>query len=255
VLEVIAVKIASFDGSPEVFHSIQGEGKSQGMPVVFIRTASCNLTCFWCDTAYTWNWTDTDFNHKRDGKLPHKFERPQHLLEIEPETMAQQALSFDCPSYALTGGEPMLQQRPLVTLIETIKQQQPDAWFEVETNGTVIPTESFDQHVNQYNVSLKLANSKVAMKKRVLPKVIKWFAQCEKANFKFVVAAESDLDEIHELREQFHIAPKNIYLMPEGATSVELRARESWLVERCKQYGFHFTTRLHIHIYGDKKGV
>jgi hypothetical protein len=46
-----------------------------------------------------------------------------------------------------------------------------------------------------------------------------------------------------------------VWLMPEGRTPAELRAREPWLAEACLEAGYNFTDRLHIHLYGDTRGT
>lgn len=55
------------DGSPEIFFTLQGEGRHTGLPSVFIRASLCNLHCRWCDTDYTWNWDDTSHAHDKDA--------------------------------------------------------------------------------------------------------------------------------------------------------------------------------------------
>ena len=62
------MKLAKFGKGPEVFASIQGEGRNQGLFSVFVRTSLCNLHCVWCDTDYTWNWIGTRFAHVRDSE-------------------------------------------------------------------------------------------------------------------------------------------------------------------------------------------
>ena len=43
--------------------------------------------------------------------------------------------------------------------------------------------------------------------------------------------------------------------MPQGTKAESLKEKQIWLVEICKEYGFNYTDRLHIHMYGDKRGV
>ena len=57
------------DGSPEIFHTLQGEGASLGFPAVFLRLSLCNLHCHWCDTPYTWNWEQTPWTPSGWGEI------------------------------------------------------------------------------------------------------------------------------------------------------------------------------------------
>ena len=90
--------LAQIHGQPEIFHSIQGEGVSQGTPCVFLRLAGCNLACSWCDTAYSWN-----------GTVPG--------MRLAPEKAAELVLHYPCRRLVLTGGEPLIQQKALPALL------------------------------------------------------------------------------------------------------------------------------------------
>lgn len=149
----------------------------------------------------------------------------------------------------------MLQQAALLGLMQHLRQQSADYNFEIETNGTLSPTPDFDAAIDQYNVSPKLENSANPRRLREKPGPLRFFAASSKANFKFVVAAEKDLEEILSLLEKYAVPPEKVWLMPEGNSAAKLAQRRIWLVEICKQYGFRYSDRLHVQIWGGKKGV
>lgn len=249
--------LARLQGEPEIFYSVQGEGKSIGIPAVFVRTSLCNLHCFWCDTDYTWNWAHTRFEHANDARPEYrKFVKKDWIDACSIEDVADRIRAFDRPHVILTGGEPMLQQPALLNLMNRLREDWKRAvFFEIETNGVIRPDATFDAAIDQYNVSPKLENSRNPRKLREKPAVYRFFAGSPKAFFKFVVAEKSDLDEVLDLINRYRIAPEKVWLMPEGNTREALAARREWLVEVCKTYGFRFSDRLHVQIWGEKKGV
>ena len=86
----------------EIYKSVQGESSWAGLPCIFVRLAGCNLRCTWCDSTYTFS----------GGK---KMSAQEVLAEIE--RLAPTRL------IEITGGEPMLQSRELLPLIETLLQR------------------------------------------------------------------------------------------------------------------------------------
>ena len=149
----------------------------------------------------------------------------------------------------------MLQQPGLTNLMHTLRQLGPDYRFETETNGTLVPAPDFDAAIDQYNVSPKLDNSNNPRRLREKPKAYRFFAASPKANFKFVLADESDLAEVLELLENYAIPPSKVWLMPEATSRELLAERRPWLVDICKAHGFRYSDRLHVQIWGSKKGV
>ncbi len=250
------LKLARLHGQPEIFYSIQGEGKSTGIPSVFVRTSLCNLHCIWCDTDYTWNWVGTRFPHKNDAKADYqKFVKKDWISECAPEQVAEIVASYPCQNVILTGGEPMLQQAALAKLAEVLRSKSSAYRFEVETNGTLLPTPDFDAAIDQYNVSPKLENSGNPRRLRDKTKAMRFFAKAPKANFKFVVAEKDDLEEVLGLIKAYAISAENVWLMPEGSSAQTLASRRKWLVEICKEHGFRYSDRLHVQIWGALKGV
>ncbi len=246
------MKISADNGQPEIFYSLQGEGKNLGQPSIFVRLGLCNLYCIWCDTDYTWNWEGTHYPHVNDSKPGYqKFKKEEQIIELFTEQIIQAIQQFPCQNIVLTGGEPMVQHKALGELMAGL----PGYHFEIETNGTIIPGEPFQEHIHQYNVSPKLSNSRVKYEERIKPEVLRFFAGSGKANFKFVVANEADLEEVQTLIEDIGINHKDIYLMPEGTSVDKLEEKQAWLTEICLQHGFNYTDRMHVRLFGSKRGV
>ena len=229
-------------GDPEIFASIQGEGVTLGVPSVFVRLSLCNLHCSWpCDTAYTWDWT--------------RYDPQDEIIRVSVEEIVQRVQRLggaNTRHVVITGGEPLLQQRQVVPLASAL--QAGSYRIEVETNGTIRPHAALAAVIDQWNVSPKLANSGNTAEEREVPEALTWFAARPNAFFKFVVAAPEDLDEVCALAERYAIPVDRILLMPEGRDPATLQERSQWLVEQCREYGYRFTTRLHILLWGDQRG-
>lgn len=87
----------------ELYLSVQGESSFAGLPCIFVRLAGCNLRCTWCDSEYTFT-----------GGTKYSQE------QIEQEIAAFQPVKL----VEFTGGEPMLQERELLPLMERLLAQQ-----------------------------------------------------------------------------------------------------------------------------------
>ena len=83
----------------EIYRSIQGESSFAGVPCIFVRLAACNLRCSWCDSEYTFT----------GGRKMSAEEVEQEVLKLAPAGLVE-----------FTGGEPMLQERELVPLMERL---------------------------------------------------------------------------------------------------------------------------------------
>jgi len=77
--------------------TIQGEGKSSGMPCAFLRLSLCNLHCIWCDTPYTWNWKGTPFSH------PEKFDQEKEIHIMSNEEILETLKTIDVKNLVISG--------------------------------------------------------------------------------------------------------------------------------------------------------
>ncbi len=214
----------------ETFYSIQGEGATAGHPAVFVRLQGCSVGCGWCDTKYSWD--------RASGR------------EVELPALLDEVAAFPCRRVVITGGEPL--ESPLFAPLAGALTAG-GYRVEVETSGTLAPPAETDAGI-QWNVSVKLSGSGVAEHVRINPGAIRAFLT-RQAWWKFVVSEPGEVGEVLRLAERFALPRERVLLQPEGLRAEELAARAPWLVEACKAHGFRFSPRLHILIWGAKRGV
>jgi 7-carboxy-7-deazaguanine synthase len=220
----------------EVFGStVQGEGPSIGRRAGFVRLGKCNLACRFCDSKFTWAWDEYD--------------PAVELHDMEVAEIVARVDTMDVPMVVITGGEPLLQQRELEPLARQLKQV--GKRIEVETAGTIAPR--LGDLVDQWNVSPKLANSGNPLERRYKPDVLRAFEATGRAIFKFVACEPSDLEEIASIVDE--CALTDIWVMPEGTDAATLEERSALLADPVIARGWNLTTRLHILLWGDKRGV
>lgn len=225
----------------EVFGpTIQGEGPSTGVPASFVRLYGCNLDCVWCDTPYTW---DTK------GKLGVVYEREDEsrsvdVVELLPTIPPARLL-------VITGGEPLIQRRAVYELAMRALQGGDFQAVEIETNGTqspLVPATGVS-----YNVSPKLTHARTS-KQGIRPEVLVQFLD-RPAVFKFVASTRLDLIEVQAVVEDVGIPPELVWIMPEGKTAEDVSHRGFRLVDEIVGRGWNVATRLHVTLWGDRRGV
>lgn len=227
----------------EIFYSIQGEGELTGVPSVFVRTSGCNLRCNWCDTPYA-SW-------QPEGEQ-------LTVSEILDRVRAYPAARH----VVLTGGEPMIAPE-----IHELAFQLKEAGYHItiETAATIRPR---GIACDLASLSPKLAHSapderlddtwrqKHEALRRQPEVIAEWIAASD-YQLKFVVRDEADIAEIEELlRDTLCVVPPHkVLLMPEGTSAETLRARAGWLSKVCKARGYRYAYRLHVELYGNKRGT
>ncbi len=224
----------------ELFFSVQGEGVLAGVPSAFVRTSGCNLRCTWCDSPYT-SWA------------------PEGESLTVADVLAQLA-AFPTRHAVVTGGEPLLAPG-----VEELCASLVAAGYHVTVETAATVFKAVDCHLA--SLSPKLSNStphqrdggRFALRHdqfRLRPDVIRSFMERSDYQLKFVLDRPDDLNEVLDLLDQLPGVDRGkVLLMPQGTTREELALRGPWLAELCKAHGFRYCPRLHIELYGNRRGT
>lgn len=232
----------------ETFTSLQGEGKLTGVPSWFVRLSGCNLRCTWCDTPYA-SW------------------QPEGSKRTIAE-LVEEARASGMGHAVVTGGEPMI----FAELPELCAQlRQIGMHVTIETAGTVYPDEWMDLACDLMSVSPKLENSTPALtdsrdplgvwhdrheaRRRNVPVLRRLLSAFPDQQMKFVVSSPNDLAEIEGLLAELPGARAgDVMLMPEGTSPPEVGTTD-WVVRACVERGWRYCRRLHIDLFGNRRGT
>ena len=210
--------------------------------------------------------------------------RYKHLVSWNSiDTIAKEIISYTpenkwiCSTgqdihFIITGGEPMLWQRETQQLLRQ-PQFNDLKNLTIETNCTQPFKENFDKFMHgltagdytkhpvhvTWSTSPKLSISGEEWGKAIKPAVAKQYSQIPNTHlyFKFVIEDEKDLEEVDMARKAYADAgvEADIYLMAVGATAEGQSKTAKQVADLCLKYGYKYSPRLHIDLFGNKWGT
>lgn len=233
--------------------TIQGEGKLNGIPSLFIRLAGCNLRCNWqlpdgcfspCDTLYA----------------SYRIQQTSTLTVEEIYRIVRQNTG-NLRHIVITGGEPLLQAKELKALCICLKTD--NYHITLETNATLFDPE-LAAYIDLFSLSPKLTASHPGsvpreeyQKPACIQSYIDYACRHHKdIQLKFVHACPQDIKEIKELLSVLrHWKQEDILLMPVGGTPELQQLQQHKTLACCIENGWRYCERLHIRLFGNKEGV
>jgi len=213
----------------EWFLSLQGEGPTAGVPAHFLRLQGCSVGCQWCDSKYTWE--------------------PEKGEESSLRTIAAALAKLGkAELFVLTGGEPM--EHPQ---FQDIVAWASSRWkrVEIETSGSQRPP-PVPANVN-WNWSPKLNSA--TENSDATWQYASQFKTTDQYICKVVVDTQLDWGDLQLRLERAHIPKNHVVVMAQGVSHEQVHERYQWLAPLCIQAGYRLTPRLHVDIWGAKRGV
>ncbi|MFI0260730.1 7-carboxy-7-deazaguanine synthase QueE [Streptomyces sp. NPDC017056] len=209
-----------------------------------MRLGGCNLSCRWCDTPYTWDWSGIG-----DSGVAYA---PKDELHPMPWREAlDRLLAYEVGLVVISGGEPLSQQKRLLPLVRGLRARGSDV--EIETNGTIAPAADLVACGVRFNVSPKLSHSGDPENRRIVPEALRALAAVPGTAFKYVCRSEADLDEVASIVDRCGARP--VWIMPEGQTSADNQRHLAMLGDHVVARGWNLTTRLHVAVWGDRRAI
>lgn len=207
----------------EIYHSIQGESTSTGLPCVFIRLTGCNLRCTYCDTEYAFY----------DGK------------DFSIQQITDEVKKYSCKLVEVTGGEPLIQEE-----CNDLMKNLCDVDFEVllETAGNMTIKE-IDERV-KIIMDLKCPSSGM-MDKNLYENVDHLKKEDE---VKFVIGNREDYDWSKKTLSKYNLDNKCTVLYSAVFNKLDPQTLVNWILE--DKLDVRFQLQIHKFIWHpETKGV
>jgi 7-carboxy-7-deazaguanine synthase len=205
----------------EIFHSLQGEADTAGLPTVFVRLTGCPLRCQYCDTTYAFHGGDW----------------------WESDAILSRVREFGTPFVCVTGGEPLAQKGCAALLTQLC-----DAGLRVslETSGAMA-LESVDPRVIKV-VDVKTPGSGEEPRNR--------YGELAHLNrhdlVKFVICSRADYEWSRERLGALGLPPGCTVLFSPSHEQLPARELADWIL--ADRLPVRFQIQLHKYLWGNVPG-
>jgi 7-carboxy-7-deazaguanine synthase len=230
--------------------TIQGEGMVIGQKTMFVRTAGCDYSCSWCDSAFTWDGSGKDLIKQMDAD------------EIWKELVSLGGDGFSFVT--ISGGNPALLKN-LSELIDLLKKKQ--IKIGLETQGS--KWQDWFVDIDELTISPKPPSSEMVTDFEALDLIIKNLnrnVSSNNASLKVVVFDDQDYDYAKKVHFRYPGIPFFLQVGNDDNKTADnqqlianLILKYEWLINRVMQddelKDVKVLPQLHTYIWGNKRGV
>ncbi|MGG3797818.1 7-carboxy-7-deazaguanine synthase QueE [Metabacillus fastidiosus] len=230
--------------------TVQGEGAVIGQKTMFVRTAGCDYSCAWCDSAFTW-----DGSAKNDIKQMTAEEIWNELIGIGENRFSHVTIS---------GGNPVLLAN-LAEFIQLLKDK--NIKIAIETQGSKY--QEWLHYIDDLTISPKPPSSKMNTDFDKLDEIIHSLVEggrLHTLSLKVVVFDEIDLEYAKKVHNRYSNIPfyvqvgnDDIYEQNDEKLIAKLLRKYEWLIDQVvaseELNNVRVLPQLHTLVWGNKRGV
>jgi 7-carboxy-7-deazaguanine synthase len=230
--------------------TIQGEGMVIGQKTMFVRTAGCDYSCSWCDSAFTWDGSGKDLIKQMDAD------------EIWKELVSLGGDGFSFVT--ISGGNPALLKN-LSDLIDLLKEKQ--IKIGLETQGS--KWQDWFLNIDELTISPKPPSSEMVTDFDALDLIINNLNRDDSSHnvsLKVVIFDDQDYDYAKKIHFRYPGIPFFLQVGNDDNKTIDnqelianLLLKYEWLIDRVMQDNelkdVKVLPQLHTYIWGNKRGV